>query len=80
MACFLWRNNKPCIHVATWWYYWREYGWVKNRSEAKEEILDSLVHEFVHYEKQCRKIPSNHRGLQQRVNSLIRRFNYDTAV
>ncbi len=75
MACFNGRGGKPCIWVATWWYYWRDDGRVRNRQEAYDEILDSLAHEFIHYEKWSRKIPSNHRGLQRRVNSLIRRFH-----
>ncbi len=80
MACFGLRRDKPCIWVATWWYFWREDGRVKDRKEAREEILDSLAHEFVHYDKWRRGLPRNHRGLQQRVNALIRRFNDETVA
>jgi hypothetical protein len=75
-ACFGLRNGKPCIWVATWWYYWREEGKVKNRQEARDEILDSLAHEFAHYDKWRRGAARNHRGLQRQVDSMIRQFNY----
>lgn len=68
-------NGKPHIRVAVWWYFWRDAGAVRNREEARQEILDSLAHELVHYNKWRRGIGRNHRGLQQTVDKMIRRFN-----
>jgi hypothetical protein len=75
-ACFGLQREKPCIDVATWWYFWREDGWVTNRVEARAFILESLAHEFSHYDKWRRGVQwENHRGLQRQVDSMIRKFN-----
>lgn len=73
-GCFARRWGKPCIWLATWWYYWRDDGHVKNRQEAREELLDSLAHEFAEYDKWRRGVPNNHRGIHQRINSIVRTF------
>ena len=76
-ATFFHRYGKPNIYVATWWYYWRDDGHVKDRQEAREEFLDSLAHEFCEYHKWRRGVPNNHRGIQRQIDSLVRRFEYD---
>lgn len=67
-------NDQPVIEVATWWYFWRDDGLVKNRDEARNEILDSLAHELAHYDKFRRGVSTDHRGLQQKVNRMVEQF------
>ncbi len=73
IACF--NSYGPRIWIATWWPYWCEDGIIQDQADAYEIILDSLAHELVHYEKWSRGIPNNHRGLQPRVDRLLREFN-----
>jgi len=49
----------------------------RDRSIKCHELLDCFAHEFVHYERWRDKRPQNHRGLQRRVNALVRRFEDD---
>ena len=67
--------SESAVWVATWWYFWRDDGFVQNKTEAREEYLDTLAHELCHYDKWRREIDRNHRGLQKRVESLVRKFN-----
>jgi len=79
-GCFARRWGKPCIWLATWWYFWRDDGVVKNRDEAREEILDCLVHEFAEYDKWRRGVPNNHRGIQRRVDFITRQFSHERRL
>ena len=41
-GCFAPRCGNACIWLATWWFYWRDAGTVKDRAQAREEYLDTL--------------------------------------
>jgi hypothetical protein len=74
-GCFAPRCGNACIWLATWWFYWRDAGTVKDRAQAREEYLDTLAHELCHYDK-WRRGSNGHRGLQRRVDAMLRQFNH----
>jgi hypothetical protein len=57
------------IYVASAWRYWH-----CSKQEATREILYTLAHECVHYEKWVAYGSNTHRGLPQRVNKLMRAY------
>jgi hypothetical protein len=66
----------PMIWIAGYWYYWKGK-LADTRLEAQAHLLDTLIHEFIHYEQWRDGRSLNHRGLNRRVDSLARRFYYD---
>jgi hypothetical protein len=68
-------TDVPIIWIAGYWYYWKGT-LADNRAEASAFLLDTLIHEFVHYEQWRDGKAFSHRGLDRRVDSLVRRF-YD---
>lgn len=78
-GCFALRSGEPCIWLATWWYYWRDAGVVKDRAEAREEYLDTLAHELCEYDRWRRGLPNNHRGIQKHINAIVRRFEHGSS-
>jgi hypothetical protein len=63
------------IYIATRWRDWKQDGYIKTCHEGKWTILDSLAHELCEYEKWRDNKAGNHRGIQNRIDSLIRKFN-----
>ena len=76
--CWGWFNNRKPVEIgiaAKRPAYYK--GRLADRDRKIRSFLDTFAHEFVHYEKWRDKRPQNHRGLQQRVNALINRFEND---
>ena len=57
------------IYVASAWRMWN-----CSKKEATLELLDTLAHECVHYEKWLAGGNNTHRGLPQRVDKLMRDY------
>jgi len=57
------------IYIASNWRMWN-----CSKKEATLELLATLAHECVHYEKWLAGGSNTHRGLPQRVNKLMRDY------
>lgn len=57
------------IYIAGAWRWW-----ACSKREAALELLDTLAHECVHYEKWLSGGSNTHRGVPQRVTKLVRPY------
>jgi len=72
-AASFYHGDKPEIWLAVKWRNWAN---ILSWEMARLYLLDSFAHEFCHYArwKSGEKNWGNHRGLQRRVNAMLKRF------
>lgn len=56
----------------------RHYG--ADRAACLNDVVDTLLHECVHYEQWRDRRPVNERGVQSRVDALLRRYRNEYPV
>ena len=70
---FIRRLVKCGIAIACDWLPYRKDG-ISGRADARRLILESLAHEWCHYERFRDGRPDNHRGVERRTRCLVDRF------